>query len=126
MSDINHVTMSGRLGRDPETRAAGSTTVTSFSMASTQTSGKGDARKEITTWVQVEVWGNYGEMLAKHMAKGDFAVVSGRLKVEEYEKDGAKRTSVKISADNVGGTFWKKGGSSKAVDDDFGPDDIPF
>lgn len=77
-----HISAIGRLGADPETRQAGSSSVTTFSLATTE--GFGD--RENTTWWRVEVWGKRGEAAAKHLKKGKPVFVSGEPCVRRYDK----------------------------------------
>lgn len=72
--------ITGRVGGDPETRAAGTSNVTSFSVAVDQ--GWGD--KKQTNWFRVSIWGDRGSKLASHIAKGNKIAVTGELEVTDY------------------------------------------
>jgi single-strand DNA-binding protein len=129
---VCQITVVGNLGRDPELREAGSSTVCSFSIAHNR-KAKGD---EFTDWYNVDAWGKLGELCEKYLAKGRTAVVTGTLAQRAYEtKDGEERVSLDIRATDVhfigsagessgsrGGNDASEGGT-KAVEDD---DDIPF
>ena len=76
-------TLSGFLGKDPETRQAGQTSVTSFSVAH---SGKKDRDgNRSTTWVKCQVWGKSGETVAQHFQKGSGIVCSGPLELQTWQ-----------------------------------------
>ncbi|CAB4132157.1 Ssb Single-stranded DNA-binding protein [uncultured Caudovirales phage] len=69
------------LGKDAETRQAGSSTVTSFSGANNI--GHGD--KKQTLWIKCSVWGDRGSKSAQYLLKGGQVWVSGELSTREYE-----------------------------------------
>lgn len=91
------VQVAGNLGRDPETREVGESSVTSFSIAHNRKE-KGD---EVTDWFNVDAWGRLGEVCAEFLSKGSQVVVAGDLRPRSYEKDGAPRTSLDIRATDV-------------------------
>ena len=95
----------GNLGRDPEMRYTPSgRPVTEFSVAVNQ-STKNQATGEwveATDWFRVTVWGDRAERTAEQLRKGARVFVEGRFRTREYEaRDGQKRTSLEITADNV-------------------------
>ncbi len=102
MSLANHVTLRGRLGRDPEQRQAGERPVVNFSLATTETwRDKSGQKAQQTEWHQVEVWARQGENCVKYLKKGSLVHLSGRLKYDKYEKDGRTITTARVVADRV-------------------------
>lgn len=100
MSDHTFV---GTIGRDPELRyTAGGRAVTNFSIACSRRFQKDNEWQEVTTWFNVTCWADLAEHVAQSLAKGNRVIVTGRIEIREYEKDGAKRTSVDIVADEIG------------------------
>ena len=98
---LNHIVMMGRLTRDPELRNAGETPVCSFRIACDRDYKNKDGEKE-TDFVEVVVWRKLAENVAKYFRKGRMAVVSGRLQIRPWtDKDGVKRSSTEIVAENV-------------------------
>lgn len=83
----------GNLGKDAQTRQAGQTTVTGFSVAVEQR-GK-DGKK--TLWVNCSMWGKRGETLAQYLTKGSRVAVSGDLTTREH--DG--RTYLELNVSDV-------------------------
>lgn len=75
------ITISGKIGRDAETRQTGSNEVTSFTMAVDQGYGE---RKQ-TNWFRVSVWGKKGSGASPYLLKGGVVTVVGELEVGEYE-----------------------------------------
>ena len=100
---LNHITIMGRLTRDPELRRTGSgIAVASFTLAVDRDfSGKDGGEKE-TDFIDCVAWRNTGEFVAKHFTKGRMAVASGRLQIRSWtDKDGNKRRTAEVVADNV-------------------------
>ena len=100
---LNHITIMGRLTRDPELRRTGSgIAVASFTLAVDRDySGKDGGEKE-TDFIDCVAWRQTGEFVSKYFTKGRMAVVSGRLQIRTWtDKDGGKRRNAEIVADNV-------------------------
>ena len=100
---LNHIIIMGRLTRDPELRRTGTgTAVASFTVAVDRDfSGKDGAEKE-TDFIDCVAWRQAGEFVSKYFTKGRMAVVSGRLQIRPWtDKDGNKRRTAEIVADNV-------------------------
>lgn len=100
---LNHITIMGRMTRDPELRRTGSgVAVASFTLAVDRDfSGKDGGEKE-TDFIDCVAWRNTGEFVDKYFSKGSMAVVSGRLQIRSWtDKDGNKRRSAEVVADNV-------------------------
>ena len=98
---LNHITLMGRLTRDPDlkTTPAG-VAVASFSMAVERDFAEGGEKK--TDFIDVVAWRQTAEFVSKYFTKGMMAVVSGRLQIREWtDKEGNKRKSAEIVADNV-------------------------
>ena len=100
---LNHITIMGRLVRDPELRRTGSgVAVTSFTVAVDRDFGKNDNGERETDFIDCVAWRQTGEFVAKYFAKGRMAVVSGRLQIRPWtDKDGNKRRTAEVVADNV-------------------------
>lgn len=99
---LNKIFIMGRLTRDPELRRTQSgTAVTSFSLAVDRDFKSQSGEKE-TDFIDVVAWRNTGEFAAKYLAKGRMAAVEGRIQVRDWQdKDGNRRKSVEVVADNV-------------------------
>jgi len=96
----------GNLGRDPEMRYTPSgRPVTEFSVAVSHRSRDaqtGAWADDGTDWYRVTVWGERAERTAEQFRKGNKVFVEGRFRTREYEaRDGQKRISLEITADNV-------------------------
>ena len=97
-NDLNQCNFIGRLGADPETRyMPNGDGVCSFRIAV----GWKTKEKEGAEWVSITAFGKLSEICAQYLTKGSQVFVSGRMKTDEYEKDGIKRYSTKIVADRM-------------------------
>lgn len=85
--------IAGNLGRDAETRQAGSSSVTNFNVA-VEKRIKGE---KVTIWVRCAIWGKRGEALSSHLTKGSKVCVSGSLSTREHEG----KTYIEIEASDV-------------------------
>ena len=103
MASINHITILGRCGKDPEVRHLESgSTVTNFTVATSETwKDKSGEKKESTQWHQVTCWGATAEIAEKYVHKGDQICVIGKLQYDQYEKEGVKHTVAKIKVDQL-------------------------
>ena len=99
---LNNITIMGRLTRDPELRRTGSgTAVTSFTVAVDRDFSGQDGQKE-TDFIDCVAWRQTAEFVSKYFAKGRMAVISGRLQIRSWnDKDGNKRKTAEVIADNV-------------------------
>lgn len=138
-----NVTITGRLGGDPELRfTPQGKAVASLSLVSSKSTKlpNGDWEESETTWYRVTVWDAMAENVAESLTKGDSVIVVGRLFMDNYtDKMGQERQSLKVNAYNVGPDLkrapWRKnamsGGTSAAparVNDDpwsTPADDVP-
>ncbi|MBR7122786.1 MAG: single-stranded DNA-binding protein [Oscillospiraceae bacterium] len=100
---LNHITIMGRLTRDPELRRTGSgVAVTSFTVAVDRDFGSRETGEKETDFIDCVAWRQTGEFVSKYFTKGRMAVVSGRLQIRSWtDKEGNKRRTAEVIADNV-------------------------
>ncbi len=100
---LNHITIMGRLTRDPELRYTQSQTpVTSFTLAVDRDFVGRDSGERQTDFIDVVAWRQTGEFVSKYFTKGSMAVVSGRLQIRDWtDRDGNKRRSAEVLAEDV-------------------------
>ena len=97
-NDLNCCSFIGRLGADPEMRfMPNGDGVCSFRIAV----GWKTKEKEGAEWVSITAFGKLSEICNQYLVKGSQVFISGRMKTDEYEKDGIKRYSTKIIADRM-------------------------
>ena len=99
---LNHITIMGRLTRDPELRRTGSgIAVASFTVAVDRDFGGRDGGEKETDFIDCVAWRQTGEFVSKYFTKGRMIVVSGRLQIRSWtDKDGNKRRTAEVVADN--------------------------
>ena len=100
---LNRIIIMGRLARDPELRRTQSgTPVASFRLAVDRDFKDKTTGEKATDWIDVVAWRQTGEFVHRYFTKGRMAVVEGRLQMRDWtDKDGNKRTSAEVVADNV-------------------------
>lgn len=98
---LNKILLIGNLTKDPEgPRQAGSSNVTDFRIACSERWGPRDDQQR-TLFIDVECWGRLAEVVAENLRKGRRVFVEGRLQMDEWEKDGERRTKMKVNATTV-------------------------
>ena len=100
---LNHIVLMGRLTKDPELRrTASGVAVASFSIAVDRDFGKTESGDRETDFIDIVAWRQTAEFVSKYFSKGRMAVVNGRLQIREWtDKEGNKRRSAEVVADNV-------------------------
>lgn len=120
---VNKVILVGRLGKDPEVRAVGDTSVTNFSLATSRKYTKDGEKHEDTQWHNIDVWGKMGEVCAQYLSKGREVYVEGEIQYRKFEKDGDTKYFTSIRASTV---QFLGGGGSKDSPSDAEGEDVPF
>ena len=95
---MNSVTLCGRLGKDPETRTAGNSQVTKFSLA---TGFKKADGSQHTDWHNIEAWNKTGEIAQKYLTKGKQVIIQGEIRYSTSEKNGVKTYFTSIIANKI-------------------------
>jgi len=119
MTDLNKVFLAGNLTRDPEVRhTPGGQAVCDLRMAINRRykDNTGKDREEVV-YVSVTVWGRQAETSGQYLTKGSPVLVEGRLKLDEWEKDGQKQSRLGVVAERVQFLSSRSGGGSRSSDD---------
>ena len=100
---LNHITLMGRLTRDPELRYTQTQTpVASFRLAVDRDYSPKDGGERQTDFIDCVAWRSTAEFVSKYFQKGSMAVVSGRLQMREWtDRDNNRRTTAEVVVDNV-------------------------
>ena len=120
---LNKVIIMGRLVRDPELRRTQSgVAVTSIRIAVDRDFKGQDGTKQ-ADFFDVVAWRGTAEFVSKYFAKGRMAVVEGRLQIRDWtDKDGGKRRSAEVVADNVYfGDSKRDGGDNSGYNPGYAP-----
>ncbi len=98
---LNCAVIMGRLTADPELRQTPSgVAVTRFTVAVDRGYVKaGEERK--ADFITVVAWRQTAEFVTRYFSKGSMIAVQGAIQTGSYEKDGIKRSTFEIVADNV-------------------------
>ena len=98
---INHLTLQGRLTRDPELRqTAGGVSVCSFTVAWSERHK--DRDQETRLFMPCTAWRATGEMISRNFSKGREIAVEGRLSTREWtDNEGGKRSVIELTVDRV-------------------------
>jgi single-strand DNA-binding protein len=138
MPYLAQATVMGHLGRDVETKhVASGKALHTFSVAVTEKKGA----DKVTSWFNVNVWGDLIQWKLDELKKGALVLVTGRLAVETWEKDGVKGSKTVITADPFNGVQVFGGGDKQdggglvsqprgaqraSIDSGISDDDVPF
>ncbi|PCI78144.1 single-stranded DNA-binding protein [Candidatus Aerophobetes bacterium] len=98
---MNHMTLMGHLGADPEVRSTPSgQKVTTLRVAANQRRGG----KEETTWWKVTIWGDHLDKMLSFFKKGSSIIAYGEMsKPEIYtDKSGQPQVSLNLTASSLG------------------------
>ena len=120
---LNKIILMGRLTHDPELRRTqNGTAVTGFSLA-VERDFKDEDGKRATDFIDIVAWRAAAEFAAKYFTKGRMAVVEGRLQIRDWtDKDGGKRRSAEVVADNVYfGDSKRDGGDNSGYNPGYAP-----
>lgn len=101
---LNVVTMVGNVVSDPSTRSTG----TGKSVSTIRLAVNNPLNDKEVLFINIDTWEKQSEFVSKFVKKGSMISVVGRLKQDDWEKDGIKRTSYAIVADRVNFVGGKK------------------
>ena len=98
---MNVVCLVGRLTADPELRQTpNGTNVCSFSVAVNRAYSGANGERQ-TDFINCVAWRQTAEFVTRYFSKGSMIAVQGSIQTGSYEKDGVKRSTFEIVADNV-------------------------
>lgn len=95
---MNKVILIGRVGGEPKTTThENGKKVTKFSLATNEFFGD----KKVTTWHNIDIWGDYGVKMSQFLKTGSQVALEGRIANNAYEKDGEKRIYSSVVCDRI-------------------------
>lgn len=101
---VNKVILVGNLGQDPDTRylpSGGAVTNITLATSETWKDKTSGQQQERTEWHRVVFFNRLGEIAGEYLRKGSKVYVEGSLRTREWEKDGVKRYSTEIVANEM-------------------------
>ena len=97
---MNKIFIKGRLTKSPELKhITDEMSVTKFSVAVDRKVKAGEEKK--ADFINCTAWNKQGEFIEKYFSKGQEIAIIGRLEVNNYEKDGERKTSVYVVVEEV-------------------------
>jgi len=119
---MNKVFLIGRLTRDPELRYTESNMpICRFSIAVNRTFSNQNGERE-ADFINISVFGKQAENVKNYVKKGSQVAIDGRIQTSSYEKDGVRRYSTDVVANNV--QFLDSRNSGNNGGNDFGFDNV--
>lgn len=115
MSNFNRVILMGRLTRDPELRYIPSGMAVSeigLAVSDRRKNNKGEWVEE-TTFVEVTLWGRTAEVVNEYLSKGSPIFIEGRLKFDQWETDGQKRSKLRVVGERMQFVGGREGGGGQ-------------
>lgn len=111
---LNRIVIMGRLTRDPELRhTPQGTAVATFTLAVDRDFKSKDSGEKATDFIDVVAWRQTAEFASRYLTKGRMAVAEGRLQLRDWtDKEGGKRRSAEVVADNIYFADSKRDGDS--------------
>jgi len=100
--------------------------VCDMTLATNRTFLVGGEKREETCFIDVAVWGKQGEACGKFLRKGRPILIEGRLVLQQWEKDGEKRSKHIITAERVQFLGAPKGAPADVETPAAGEDEVPF
>lgn len=127
MASVNKVFLIGRLTRDPEKRVtpSGMAVVEMGLAMNSKYTLKDGTKREDVCFVGVTAFGKTADLCAEYLRKGSTCFVEGRLKLDEWEKDGQKRSKLAVVAEVVQFLDQRKGEASEPQGEARRPSSVP-
>lgn len=118
---INKVILIGNLGADPEVRSTASgTQITSIRLATSDSwTDKQGQRQERTEWHRVVFFNRLAEIASQYLRKGSKVYIEGSLRTQQWEKNGEKRYSTEIHANEMQMLDGRTGGGQESYGGDY-------
>ena len=124
--NTNFVVLEGNLTRDPEIKEAGSSQVSNFGIAVNKRIRKdGEWVNGDPQFYDISAWG-YDAERSMALSSGDAVIIIGELNFQTWEKDGQKRSAVKVTARAIGKQLPRVDGKSAPAKSKSDDDEIPF
>lgn len=132
---VNKAILIGYVGKDPEVKQVGSSTVAKFSLATSESyTDKNGQKQEKTEWHNIVAWGKLAEFCGKWITKGQCVFVTGRINTRSYGDEGNKKYTTEITAEEIKFVGNKRSATENGAPQDTGhaapppiaEDELPF
>lgn len=123
---MNSTILIGRLTKDPETRQAGETTITTFTLAVDR-----QGKEKAADFIRITTFSKTAENCARFLVKGRLVAVNGRIQTGSYtNKNGDTVYTTDVIANNVKFLEWGEKKEKPDIPEGFtaidDSDDLPF
>src|SRR2546421_315144 len=112
MASFNRVILMGNLTRDVEVKYLQSGMAVAEIGLAVNDRRKNQAGEwvEEVTFVDITLWGRTAEVAGEYLSKGSPVLIEGRLKLDQWETDGQKRSKLKVIGERMQMVGSKGGG----------------
>ena len=118
---MNSITLTGYVGNDSELKEFNGTSLLKFSLGVEPNYKKGDD-DDNTRWFNIDLWGKYGEAMAKHIKKGTKVLVQGEMILNWDEEK--KKLYANVNASTLEMIKWANDDEMKNEPSEIDPDDF--
>lgn len=100
---VNRYVASGNLTRDPEERVTKSGTfVLELGLAVNERRKNQQGEwEDYANFIDCVMYGSRAEAVSRYLHKGDKVVIDGKLRQERWEKDGQKRSKIRVVIEDI-------------------------
>lgn len=121
MASVNCVHLVGNSTKSCEVKfTAGGMAIAEFGLAVNDRRKKGDEVIEEVTFVDITFFGKQAEIAGEYITKGKQVYIQGRLKLDQWETDGQKRSKLHVIGENFQ-LLGSKGDSAPAPKEEAKP-----
>jgi single-strand DNA-binding protein len=93
--NYNRVILGGNITREPDIKTVGETKILEFGLAVSRAPTEKHPKPE-TDFFELKTFGRLAECIYNHFDKGDPILVEGRLQLEQWEKDGERKSRTRV------------------------------
>ena len=108
---LNNIVLAGNVVKDPTTRS----TPTGKNVSTLRLAVNNPLNDKEVLYIDIETWDKQAEFVGKHVKKGSSVSAVGRLRLDEWMKDGNKQSKYLVIADKVNFIGSKKKEDGAAV-----------
>ena len=116
---MNVIALTGNVVKDPNTRS----TPTGKSVSTLRIAVNNPLNDDEVLYIDVESWDKQSEFVSKYVKKGSAVEVMGRLKLDEWIKEGVKQSKYVVSAERIHFIGSKKKDAGNTSTPSFSKDD---
>jgi len=124
--NVNQFIAVGHITKDPDVKDVGSSKVAVFRLAINRSFKRNNEWVDRPTFVDCEAWNQRAEFVESRLQRGTEVYIRGRLETDEWEKDGQKRSKLKVYVLEIQAGKGKKEAVAATTEPTSGLTDLPF